>query len=92
MAVTPPTVGTVFLQADVNAAIAAVCAFIDQDRVRLDAAEAALTAAQTAITNLQSSMTSHASSITANALAAATAQGAVNSAMAKIRLLKNRYG
>jgi hypothetical protein len=47
MAITPPTVGVLFVQAEVNNALAAICAFIDADRVRLDTTEPVATGAQT---------------------------------------------
>jgi hypothetical protein len=47
MAVTPPQVGVIYSQAQVNNALAAICAYIDEDRVRLDTTEPVATGAAT---------------------------------------------
>jgi hypothetical protein len=60
MPISPPTVGAVYSQTEVNDALAAICAFIDTDRARLDTTEAAdaataaaAAAAATALANLR---------------------------------------
>jgi hypothetical protein len=50
MAIPSPQVSLVYSQAEMNAALATICALIDADRLRLDAIEAAATAAAASMT------------------------------------------